>query len=53
MTQTPASLEGSYTIEGANKFGERHKEILMKQWISDKVNKISNIGVGTYKGSLD
>lgn len=25
----------------------------MKSWNSDKNNKISNIGIGTYKGSLD
>ena len=54
MSETSViSLPGSYTLEGANKFSQRHSHTLMKLWNSDQVNKISNIGIGTYKGSLD
>jgi hypothetical protein len=46
-------IEGCYSVDGGDKFGSRHSSIRMKNWISDKRYKNSNIGVGTYTGSLN
>lgn len=54
MTLSPnQNIEGHYNPEGANKFSEKHPTVFMKNWMSNKQFKISNIGVGTYTGSLD
>lgn len=47
------NIEGQFSVEGSIKFSEKHPEVVMKNWVSDKKFKISNVGVGTYTGSLD
>lgn len=42
-----------FTPDGSTHFANRNPSILMKKFISDPQYKISNIGIGTYKGSLD
>ena len=47
------NIPDCYSIEGAAKFSERHPQTLMKNLISNNKLAVSNIGIGTYKGSLD
>lgn len=52
-TQEGNPFEDAYTEQGAEAFQKRHEKILMKPLASNKNIKVSNIGIGTYKGSLD
>ena len=45
--------DGWYSQEGVETFGSNHPHASMRELVSNKNMKISCIGIGTYKGSLD